>query len=329
MKYKQLSGVGRFGMATVFGALAAGFVSGTQATGDSLDRLGALQQSWPEAGLELSLEGAAGGAVEVGDAIRYRLDASQGGSCYLLHVDSHGQASLMRPGNCNGDASGMRANFPQGGSLTAGQPLGEERVYAILARDALPGVEQLLEGTPGFASLASPGELEQLVEGIVGASRTEPLAVAALSYQVDSAEEAIQYNTRGIIRKVVEARDDTADGVLASFDVQSVQFDFGSDALTEAGRLQLDAFGAALKSAELEGTRLRVAGHTDDQGPEAYNLDLSERRARAVGLYLEDRFQIDPSRIEVEGFGESQPLVGDTSLEARARNRRVEMVFVE
>ena len=66
-----------------------------------------------------------------------------------------------------------------------------------------------------------------------------------------------------------------------------------------------------------------VHGHTDDQGAEDYNLDLSLRRAQAVTLYLV-QVGVPEGRLSASGFGETQPLVQETTDSARAANRRVE-----
>lgn len=74
--------------------------------------------------------------------------------------------------------------------------------------------------------------------------------------------------------------------------------------------------------------RLSVEGHTDDVGRDDANLDLSERRAASVRRWLEQH-QIDPSRLESHGFGETRPIVPNSSNAARAQNRRVEFRIVE
>lgn len=78
----------------------------------------------------------------------------------------------------------------------------------------------------------------------------------------------------------------------------------------------------------LEDDRIIVRGHTDDQGDEEYNRDLSQRRAQAVVAYLVDA-GVDESLLRAEGLGESEPIATGTSDDARARNRRVEIVLPE
>lgn len=68
---------------------------------------------------------------------------------------------------------------------------------------------------------------------------------------------------------------------------------------------------------------IHVEGHTDDQGSESTNQKLSEQRAMAVLNYLV-KAGVDSSRIEAIGFGESRPLVPNSSSENRSKNRRIE-----
>lgn len=72
------------------------------------------------------------------------------------------------------------------------------------------------------------------------------------------------------------------------------------------------------------GLALVIAGHTDDQGSESYNLDLSQRRSAAVVDWLAAR-GIAADRLRSEGFGETRPLASNATDEGRARNRRVEL----
>ena len=74
--------------------------------------------------------------------------------------------------------------------------------------------------------------------------------------------------------------------------------------------------------------KIRVDGHTDAQGDEAYNLDLSERRAASVMRYLVE-FGIDASRLISEGHGETQPIATNRTRAGRAKNRRVDFIIVD
>lgn len=84
----------------------------------------------------------------------------------------------------------------------------------------------------------------------------------------------------------------------------------------------LDSVGLVLN--EFNQTLVDIYGHTDSDGSEAYNLDLSQRRAQSVGSYLSTR-AVDPRRFLIRGLGESTPIASNTTNAGKAANRRVEI----
>ena len=68
---------------------------------------------------------------------------------------------------------------------------------------------------------------------------------------------------------------------------------------------------------------ISIEGHTDSQGPDVYNQDLSERRASAVVDYLVSQ-GIDATRLSAVGYGETNPIADNETREGRAINRRIE-----
>ena len=89
----------------------------------------------------------------------------------------------------------------------------------------------------------------------------------------------------------------------------------------------LDAVAATLKgnpSIQL----IEVQGHTDERGDDAYNLDLSDRRAKSVEKYLADK-GVDPKRLSSQGYGETQPLDRRSNDAAWAKNRRVAFLILK
>ncbi|MCW5571183.1 MAG: OmpA family protein [Steroidobacteraceae bacterium] len=81
-----------------------------------------------------------------------------------------------------------------------------------------------------------------------------------------------------------------------------------------------------LVAQEFDKTLVEVAGHTDSTGSEAYNQQLSERRAGTVAEYLRAR-GILADRLITVGAGEARPIASNETAEGRARNRRVELTF--
>jgi outer membrane protein OmpA-like peptidoglycan-associated protein len=78
---------------------------------------------------------------------------------------------------------------------------------------------------------------------------------------------------------------------------------------------------------EYDKTIIEVSGHTDNTGSDAHNLDLSNRRAAAVGSYLTAQ-QVMPQRVITQGFGEQRPMASNDTPEGRQQNRRVELRLV-
>ncbi len=68
---------------------------------------------------------------------------------------------------------------------------------------------------------------------------------------------------------------------------------------------------------------LVITGHTDSVGSDAFNLELSRRRAQSVKQYLVEQYAIDENRLIVRGAGESQPIADNNTPEGQAQNRRV------
>jgi OOP family OmpA-OmpF porin len=72
--------------------------------------------------------------------------------------------------------------------------------------------------------------------------------------------------------------------------------------------------------------KVKIVGHTDADGKDDANLDLSKRRAAAVKAMLAKEFGIDESRMETDGKGESEPIDKNDNPAGKANNRRVEFI---
>jgi outer membrane protein OmpA-like peptidoglycan-associated protein len=113
------------------------------------------------------------------------------------------------------------------------------------------------------------------------------------------------------------------DTLLVHFD-SDVLFGTGSSRLEGDGRSTLTDVAEVIN--EYRKTAVVVQGHTDSQGSEETNYDLSERRARSVEGYLIGR-GVDPQRITAIGFGENAPVASNGSSYGRAQNRRVDILL--
>lgn len=104
-----------------------------------------------------------------------------------------------------------------------------------------------------------------------------------------------------------------------------ILFDTDSSVLKTGARQMLDDIADVLQ--KYPDTNVLVKGHTDDTGSETHNQQLSERRAQTVRNYLATR-GVGVARLQALGFGESMPVVSNSTSDGRAQNRRVEMQIV-
>jgi outer membrane protein OmpA-like peptidoglycan-associated protein len=102
-----------------------------------------------------------------------------------------------------------------------------------------------------------------------------------------------------------------------------IYFDFNKDTIKPESEPVLKEIVQAMS--DNPDWKLTVEGNTDNIGGDAYNLDLSKRRAAAVKETLVTRYHIAPDRLSTNGFGASHPIETNETLEGRARNRRVEL----
>lgn len=105
----------------------------------------------------------------------------------------------------------------------------------------------------------------------------------------------------------------------------NIHFRPASDRLDDKSRPLLDNIRDIVS--RCPGLVVRIAGHTDSDGPAPANQRLSEQRAAAVAAYLSAR-GIAAERMQVVGFGEDSPLVPNDSAENKAKNRRIEFAVL-
>ncbi len=108
------------------------------------------------------------------------------------------------------------------------------------------------------------------------------------------------------------------------FSTTGILFDVNASTIKASSYGTLKDIAAVLK--ENSGLKVKIIGHTDSDGNDASNLELSKRRADAVKDILVKEFGIDESRMQTDGKGETQPIAPNSSPEEKAQNRRVEFI---
>jgi len=112
----------------------------------------------------------------------------------------------------------------------------------------------------------------------------------------------------------------------ATIVLNNIFFDFDKATLKPESAPELDRLIAMLK--EKSTMEVEISGHTDNTGPAAYNLSLSERRAKTVVAYIV-RGGIPKERLTVQFFGETKPTDTNDTKEGRSKNRRVEFLILK
>jgi len=112
----------------------------------------------------------------------------------------------------------------------------------------------------------------------------------------------------------------------ATIVLNNIFFDFDKATLKPESAPELDRLIAMLK--EKSTMEVEISGHTDNIGPAAYNLSLSERRAKTVVAYIV-RGGIPKERLTVQFFGETKPTDTNETKEGRSKNRRVEFLILK
>jgi outer membrane protein OmpA-like peptidoglycan-associated protein len=108
------------------------------------------------------------------------------------------------------------------------------------------------------------------------------------------------------------------------FSTTGILFDVNAATIKPESNGVLKELGGLLN--EHKDVKIKIIGHTDSDGTDAANLELSKKRSEAVKAALAKDYSIDESRIQTDGKGESTPVGDNKTKEGKAQNRRVEFI---
>jgi len=205
--------------------------------------------------------------------------------------------------------SGLAATALLGTSACVTDPNTGERDISILGAGgavAGAGLGYLLGGLIG-------GKTARIVGAGIGG-----VAGGVIGQQIDQQRRELEEATAGSGVDVTE----TPDGNSILVNLPDVTFAVDSTTISPSFRAALDEVASSLL--KYPNSLVDVMGHTDSTGSDAYNLDLSRRRAEAVAGYLTMR-GVPRARLATVGYGEQYPRADNTTPEGRALNRRVEI----
>ena len=148
----------------------------------------------------------------------------------------------------------------------------------------------------------------------------------AKAYNYYSSEDSL--SLIGITENTIIERDIYLNPVVKDKPIvfQNLQFDFDSDRIRESSYGELNELAQML--IDNYNLHIKIDGHTCSMGSEAYNLDLSERRAASVVRYLLAK-GVNENQVSYTGFGESIPVASNSYEAGREKNRRVEFTLEE
>ena len=267
------------------------------------------------------------------DASVDEINANPQDSDNSLSLSSYlGAPSIYRPG--------------AGASLVKLLDLDSGRVWS--ATDGSGADDGFLEVTPGgqTTSYLSFGKVDTdtvtvmvPMAGFVTVSALEADAAKKADVNLGTAQTAIDQSPKTAteladpvaIERYTRSLDDSTSTQAGGKDItvtlaSDVTFASDSADLASGAEAQLQTVAGQLKQYPDGGT-LTIVGHTDDVQDDAYNQKLSEKRANAVRTRLEQLTSLDKWQTSATGKGESEPRVKDTTDEARAANRRVEITL--
>ncbi|MBO6795299.1 MAG: OmpA family protein [Balneolaceae bacterium] len=151
---------------------------------------------------------------------------------------------------------------------------------------------------------------------IVGAAVGGASGAAIGKYMDDQSRELEEDLENATVERVGE-------GIKVTFD-SGILFEINSAELSAESKEEIAELATVLK--KYEDTNIMFAGHTDASGPEDYNQELSEERAKSVAEYAAF-VGVDAERMTITGYGEEDPIASNETQLGREKNRRVEIAI--
>ena len=182
----------------------------------------------------------------------------------------------------------------------------------------------------GKAVAADDVTEDQIVRALAPAKKAPLTRGLSIAPQVDpaaAAEGRLLQNIRGRATRSLSASEREEISAIAkdkpNIDLE-ITFDYNSADISTKSLPSVQALGKALTNPDLKGSTFVVAGHTDAAGGEAYNQDLSERRADSIKRYLTGKYSIAAADLVTVGYGKSK--LKDPNAPMAEANRRVQVV---
>jgi OOP family OmpA-OmpF porin len=191
---------------------------------------------------------------------------------------------------------------------------------------ALAGLEALSHLASGSVTVTEDG---MALRGRTGQREAEAMLASLLAERLGPgarAEIAVDYVEELDPLLNIPTAEDCVEALNAVLDVEKITFAPGEAVIEDGASDQIAALAAQLR--DCRRSAFEVEGHTDSQGREVMNLELSQARAEAVRLALIGR-GVPPAQLVAEGYGETRPIADNGTAEGRETNRRISFSLID
>ena len=211
-----------------------------------------------------------------------------------------------------------------------------EHMKSLLAQSKLSVVDQT-KIDPVLAKKAAEEEAARLARQKAEAearkaAQLKAEAEAKAAAEAEAARKAAQAAKEAEQQRILLAQEEAKreaqaakENISKLLKIENIAFEVAKDTLTAKGRETVDKLAAILK--KYPHIHVEIAGHTDSDGDADFNQKLSQARVERVKKALIEQ-GIDAARLKAVGYGESKPLVPNTSAENKQKNRRVEINII-
>jgi outer membrane protein OmpA-like peptidoglycan-associated protein len=262
--------------------------------------------------------------VSIGKPLELKVTVPRPAYISLMYLDSHGVLEVMQPdlGSAGNFASAGEHYVPSASAppWTTRPPVGPAALYVLATSTPLISFGSPRGGAQQqflVSAADAPAFAARINQEIRAASATD---VSAQRVDLMIEASSSDYTASDIVRYFNETTRSVSKPRLDVY----INFAFNSADIQSSSVGALDTWGRVLKDPLMSKQVFVIGGHTDDVGTPEYNQKLSVRRADAVRSYLMTKHGIPPERLQVHGYGKTQPLVEGSDEAARVQNRRVD-----
>ncbi len=204
------------------------------------------------------------------------------------------------------------------GTVTSQKAL--ERMQSLLSSDTINIVNRTTLDQEAIAKAAAQAEaLRKAQEEAKLAAEMEAKRAAEEARRQEERRQEEEKRTKA---QAIQKEKELKEKIKKLLQIENIEFEVASDRLTAQGKATVEKLSAILL--QYPHFKAEIAGHTDSDGSALFNKNLSQKRVDTVKSLLIKK-GIDSGRLTAIGYGESKPLVPNTSDENKQKNRRVEI----